>query len=95
MDNNFIDDDDSEEIFDENDAIEIDEDFLFAAAAQPHLFFSEESNNTENESNTSSQSALESRSQTEVTRFNFTPEQTKLLNDFSLENLAKVRIIIK
>jgi hypothetical protein len=90
MDNNFMDEDDAEEIFDDSDAIEIDDRFLLTAG---HLFFSEESNNTtENEaaaSPSASGTAIDARLN-DATRVNLTSEQLKLLNDFSLEQYSKV-----
>lgn len=79
-----MDEGDDEEIFTDTEGIEIDEaEYIFG---EQYGFTSEDSNATE----ANSTSNGETRSLNEFSSVNLTPEQTKLLNEFTLEKIAQV-----
>lgn len=94
------DEDDGEEVIademDDDDAIEIDDDFAMFAG-QPHIMFLDEStsntNNTTDTESNAANSSTQSNAADLLSQVNFTAEQLKSLNEFSLEQHAKVRHI--
>lgn len=80
MDNEFIDDDDGEEIID----IDFGQ-YMFTDPSMDATTSSDESNSA----NEQSQSA-DSRSNSESVSVNLTPDEIKLLNEYSLDKHSKV-----
>lgn len=87
---NFMDEDEDEDIFTDNDVIEIDDtEYMFG---EPYAFLSEESNMPDDSSNSRSNSDSQSLPNDTIP-LNFSPEHLKLLNEFSIDQYAKVNLI--
>ena len=84
MENNFVDDDDTGEIIEDDGEFDAEE-FVFG---DPFIPISSDESNTPNES--ISLQSNDSRNAPDSTPICLSPEESKLLNEFSLEQYSKV-----
>lgn len=87
MDNNFMDDEDSEELFDEGDLMELD-DAEAEMYAEVYNMSSEDSNMAGETSDGGAGAA--DASNTESVNFQLSPDKKKLLDQFSIDEFIKV-----